>query len=65
MGDTYKPTGWRISVALRKRLTSFAKRNGQSAERLVNTWLEDRLLKEELKEKDQRGKPILEKEPVD
>lgn len=61
MADAYKATGWRISAKLRQRLVSYAKGEGTTAENLANKWLEEKLRIEELKKRDQLGKPILEK----
>jgi hypothetical protein len=58
MADIHKPTGWRISVELRNRITSWARGENSTAEKIVNRWLEERLLIEETKKLAKLGKPI-------
>ncbi len=53
-----KPTGWRLPVALRDRLVSWAKGESRKAEDVAAEWLEDRLLIEERKKVNSLGKPI-------
>jgi hypothetical protein len=56
-----KATGWRIPIALRRRLVSWARGEGKTAEGVAAEWLEDRLLLEEKKRIAKLGRPITEK----
>lgn len=53
-----KPTGWRLPVALRDRIASWAKGEGLYAEDVVSEWLEQRLVVEERKKAPKMGRPL-------